>query len=304
MSTPVYDAWVYYSTLVPGYVERFGIRGMRKRNRMLLEQLRQTRDEASVASLKGLLIENNLPLAMYAAHRLHPWSPSRKNDVWDNYSDACIALTEYVNGLGKDDDYPPYQFFQVRAYQRMYGVIVKPTFQESFENQMVTVPFDENDYPQEDEQPVVANRDFLLEVMEHVNPKRNVDIVRMFYFGDEYSDGRPMDLEEISDRLMLVRERVRQIKEKTIRNTRDYVYYLYENKGVNLEDFMEELPFCQEMTRPKPDTLDDPSVPLPFRGLRRPEKKTETLVGETARKNIYLKHLMRLQKQKNNNDSV
>ena len=90
MSTPQTEKyWTYYSSLVPGYKEKYGLRGMRERNRKLLKRLKTAQGKER-KRLQNLLAENNLPYAKYVSEiYCNYFGLTSKNLVW-------VAMTSFT----------------------------------------------------------------------------------------------------------------------------------------------------------------------------------------------------------------
>ena len=211
--------WVYYSNKIPGYNEKYGVRGMRERNALLLAGM-QAHPEACT-DLRELLAENNLPLAMRCACNYQYLHHTTEADVWDDYQDACIELLSFVRS---DEvlELTPGQF-QVRAYRRM-SAIVWSKHMAWYDNERVFldervefIPTDFDAVP--DLRDPIADRASILHLLRAALPARSASIVEIYFFGDGGLI-EPGDADLISWRFNLTRARIYQIVNKSIRHLR------------------------------------------------------------------------------------
>lgn len=265
--------WTYYCTLIPGYVEKYGLRGMRKRNSKMLRELQKTHDPDHIRNICRSLVENNLPLARYIAEY---WNRRHKNpceEVNDTFHDCVIAMSEYIHSLEEEDF--NLKHFQVRLYTVMYNQLASATKQEQFENTSCSVSFDECLHSPDEEPRYGINKEFVFKLFNIAASIRSSDIIRLYYFGDEEKHTGPMDLETIGDRYGLTRERTRQLMVKAFDELRHFLTYVFNETGTTYDDFLVEVDPCRQdeyaLPEPDPDTLHDPTVPPPFRGLIRPD---------------------------------
>lgn len=211
--------WTYYSNMVPGYAAKYGNRGMRDRNRLLLDGIKANPEAG--ADLRVLLAENNLPLAMRVACTYQHLHHTTDAEVWDDYQEACIELVSFTRSA-EVLDLTPGQF-QVRAYRRMAGVVwgkhkiwidnERVYFDEAVE--LIPTDFDAvPDFPDPR-----ADRKALLRLLRLALPQRSAAILELFYFGDGHLI-EPGDAELIGWRYGLTRERIWQIVNKSIRHLR------------------------------------------------------------------------------------
>lgn len=211
--------WVYYSTKIPGYNDKYGIRGMRDRNRLLLAGL-QAHPEAG-ASLREILAENNLPLAMRCACNYQYLHHTTEEELWDDYQDAAVELLSYVRGDEILELTPG--VFQVRAYRRMSAVLWRKhsiwvdNGRILIDDAVEFIPTDFDSVPDLPDPRV--DRASLLRLLRTALPSRSASIVALFYFGDGDLI-EPGDAELIGWRYNLTRARVWQILNRSIRHLR------------------------------------------------------------------------------------
>ena len=213
--------WVYFSHLIPGYVEKYGDRGMRDRNRLLLAGL-QVHPEAG-AALREILAENNLPLAMRVARNYQHLHGTTEDECWDDYQDACIELLNYMRS-DEPLELTPGRF-QVRAYRRMAAIVWAKHMMwldnaRVFQDEHVELVSTDFDVLPDLREPR-ADRAALLRLIRGALPERSAKIVELYYFGDG-DMVEPMDAELIGWRFQLTRARIYQIINKSIRRLRRY----------------------------------------------------------------------------------
>lgn len=221
--------WVYFSQHVPGYIQRYTFRGMRSRNKKLLERIALSKgDKAATDFFKSLLVENNLPLARAVAENIgyaRDWSDDK---VEDAFMVCCLAMQRMVNDL-REELIENQGWFQQSLYIRMRSAlqnefVLRRTLENDEENEFI--PFDENDFPTEDVHDKVNYR-LLLRLLEYCShSKRDLELLKDHFL-------RNMSLEEVGIRHDLTRERVRQIVAKHIRVMRKYCA----RRKLSLEDF-------------------------------------------------------------------
>lgn len=211
--------WVYYSTKIPGYNAKYGLRGMRDRNRLLLAGL-QAHPEAG-ADLRQILAENNLPLAMRCACNYQYLHHTTEEELWDDYQDACIELLAYVRSDEPLKLTPGH--FQVRAYRRMAAILWQKhsmwvdNGRILIDDAVELIPTDFDAVP--DLPAPVADRASILRLLKAALPARSASILAIYYFGDGDLI-EPGDVELISWRYALTRARIYQIINKSIRHLR------------------------------------------------------------------------------------
>lgn len=234
--------WVYYSNLVPGYVEKYTNRGMRKRNDRLLAKLRGCSKPESTEPLRRALVENNLPLAKAIAER-HAWSHRlSQSETDDAFQDAVLGLAQFIMDADEKEFSDPVVFTR-RICSKMHFAIVQNSVFRIPENQWEKVPFDdETDWSTPDDVADVGiHKELVFRLMDHVVPKRNREIVYLYFFGDPDSDSRPLELKEIGYRTDLTRESVRRIIVKTLNKTARYISHLRNSTDAQFEDFVYNL---------------------------------------------------------------
>ena len=265
--------WVYYSDLVSGYVEKYTNRGMRKRNDRLLAKLRGCSKPENTEPLRRALVENNLPLAKAIAERYAWFHRLSQAEADDAFQDAVLGLAQFIDEAGKNE-LSDLGVFTRRICSKMRFAIVQNSVVRIPENQWERVPFDdETDWSTPDDVADVGiHKELVFRLMGHVAPKRNREIVYLYFFGDPDSDSRPLELEEIGYRTDLTRESVRRIIVKTLNKTARYISHLRTSTDARFEDFIYDLDETYtlydlpELTfRKERLTLPSGYIPPPFR---------------------------------------
>ena len=239
--------WIYYSTLVPGYIEKYGMEGMRRRNRQLLEMAYKARNEEELCPIVELLADNNRPLAMFIADR---WTKSQKTLAADRdevFQECCYAMIIYIKKALAER--LSQSFFQARLYSAMSTHMQN---KESIEKRhyIETVPFQEEEHPFEEEKHYLLNEKFLRTLL----TERETNVLKCF-FGigcKEHS------LEEIGEKFLVTRERARQIKEKALRKLTGKVGSILNNTNLTRDDF-----YIEEWERKKVLKKEKPKQEAP-----------------------------------------
>lgn len=235
------EIWIYYSSLIPGYAEKYGLRGMRERNRKLLPALSRARNEQKRETLRKSLLENNLPLAMYTAdmwRKKHHMTREQRDDL---FQDSVICLSGYIHSLEGDDFKPG--FFQARCFWRMWG-----SLNSQFESiQLRTVPatrFVEEEFIPEQDESYVINTTLLFDIARVLTERENDIIRRLYGIGCDLEDPGTIGLDYI-----LSRDRVRKIADKAIKKLQKHINYSLNNHEVSIDDFL-AMPY--ELKTPAP----------------------------------------------------
>lgn len=222
--------WVYYSSLVPGYTEKYGLRDMRKRNKKYFDKIHKTKDPQQLHHLKQQLIDNNRPLARYVAeaYAIHQhWSKEKTDDA---YQDCCYILAKYIfsNELAYSAAY-----HQVGFYKTMTAYLSNRIKIRIAENVCSFIPYDEELHNIK-EDPVVDKNLLLYFINITYAPSRNKDILKLYFFGDPDKYILPYNTEDIAWHFNMSRGRIWQIKEKMLKKLRNTIrYYHY-----TIEDFI------------------------------------------------------------------
>ena len=278
--------WVYYSTLIPGYVEKYGLRGIRDRNRKLLKELKSSRSDEKKDRCRRDLVENNLPLAKYTAERWRMRNNLSADDADDAFHDCVIAMSNYINNL-KGNDFVSI-CFQVSLYTRMNQYLYNGDIRKTIENTASSVPFDEENYvPQEEDVTYGINKLLIHQIASHLMSPRDMDILWMYYG----IDCTPCDLETIAERIGLTRERVRQLVAKRTRKLKQSITYSLNHREITVDDFIVENP---EPTDNKEKPSPSPSTSFPFPGTRKKKDMKKILYtfiisGATVNEPVLLK---------------
>lgn len=231
------DNWIYDSTLVNGYVEKYSNHNMRRRNTRLLKHLKNTATAEEIRLVKDKLIENNLPLAMHIALRYWKSHQSGTKSVDDLFQDGCIGLIETINEHFDPTMYNQYEF-QKYLYIQIRSAICTRNNAVSIEDVLNTECFSEENHPKEKEPR--PNREFIVQVVKTSTcTNREKEILLLWFYGDKEKYIEPEDAEDIGFWFGLTRERVRQIKEKALKKLRNYVEWARNNGNISIIDFYE-----------------------------------------------------------------
>lgn len=278
--------WVYYSTLIPGYVKKYGLRGIRDRNRKLLKELKRSRSDERKDRCRRDLVENNLPLAKYAAERWKKYNNLSDTDAEDAFHDCVVAMSNFIHDLKKDDLVPNY--FQVRLYTRMSQYLRNDENRKTLENTMTLEPFNEEGYvPQDDETTYGINKLLIHQIASHLMGPRDMDILWMYYG----IDCTPCDLETIAERLGLTRERVRQLMVKSTKKLQRSITYSLNHREITVDDFIVENPEPAD-NKEKHEPSSSTSFPFPGTRKKKDMKKilyTFIISGTTVNEPVLLK---------------
>lgn len=236
MSTPQTEKyWTYYSSLVPGYKEKYGLRGMRERNRKLLKRLKTAQGKER-KRLQNLLAENNLPYAKYVSEIYCNYYglTSKKEE----YYQICLsALAKHILSLHDEDDYRQ-AYFQNGMYYKMLGQISGAGKLSIIENKCIFVSFDENTFPQEIK--MVPDKEQIFRYLRICLTEREINIIEWYYFGNAELHIMPESFEDIGFTIGLTRERVRQIMEKALKKVRKVFNALANEKDFSIEIFLKD----------------------------------------------------------------
>lgn len=215
------EEWTYYSPMIPGYVEKNTMRGMRDRNRTLLAQLCKVKDETKTEPLKRKLVENNLPLARYTAERFCLKFGWRFGNVDDAYQECCLKLIEFMDSLDDELIRKP-NFFQVRMFRSMYSRLYsEQNLKACPENTHEYIKFDEDLFLSPGEKKI--DKDMIRELIDLVpESPRDIEVFKDFWFGNKELYIEPGNTEDVGMAHYLTRGRVLQIVNKTIRLLRRY----------------------------------------------------------------------------------
>ena len=229
--------WIYYSSLVPGYKEKYGLRGMRARNRKLLKSLKSAQGEER-KMLQNLLAENNLPYAKYISEIYCDYYGlgNRKEE----YYQICLsALAKQILSLHDEDDYRQ-AYFQNALYFKMLAQINNARKLSIIENKCSFIQFDEEMFPQETEQS--ADKEQLLRYIHYFLTEREATIIEWYYFGNEKRHIMPECFEDIGFYFGLTKERTRQIRDKALKKIRKIFFQLANEKDYfDIEIFLKDI---------------------------------------------------------------
>lgn len=185
---PIKDSegnWTYLSERVPGYVDRHGLKGIRKRNARLLDELRACGNRTEAEAMQDRLIENNLPLARYVAEMYSLNRYWTKDEIDDAFQECCLALTAYIKGKTKDNNiFSDGGYFSMAIYYSMTGRLRHLHGPDAEERKIKTVPYDDEAIsPYETRKPDIGYlRDFIAKIpME----ERDRTMLTWFHFGNE-----------------------------------------------------------------------------------------------------------------------
>lgn len=232
------DKWIYYCTLIPGYVEKYGTRGIRERNQRFLKKMKRQKTESDKKNIRTILFENNLPLAKYTAEKWRIRNGLTREQAEDDFQECCIALSEYTRNLGeKKDDLIP-SHFMTRAYYHMLNVLYVPALvKKTFENSKEFTPFEEESHTPEQEENNILNLPLLKTIGYVTAGKRNTDILLDYFLGDIDKYIEPGDAAMIGDKYHLTASRIYEIRDKTVGKIQKFIRYLFNNEVLQYEDF-------------------------------------------------------------------
>ena len=230
------NRWIFYSSLVPGYTDKYGSSGMRERNRTLLRRIQKAKSAAERFPIEQLLIENNLPLAKYISERWRVRFRLSREQERDDFQTCCLTLIRFVRTMEGEALRP--SFFMRRIYMAMYTALYAPAFVgKTLGNTHTFVPFNENDFPAVNEEPVKANMPLLLSITRQAYRRRGAEVLSLYVQGNEQKHVQPENLQDIGFALGLTTGRVQQIRQKTIEKMTDLVRYYINHKRLQREDF-------------------------------------------------------------------
>ena len=246
--------WVYMSNLVPGYVDKYTLRGIRKRNTRILKRLQKAPGTDARRAVCDELIDNNRPLAQYVA-----WCYAKRHGLTDEqrqdaFQECCVTMVERLRIFVEGDDLQV-EHMQRDLFLRMLSRLNALSKQRTIDNEVSFVPFEEDDYPLEKGETTDTEfvRSYAYSLLNYV-PDRNREIFLDYYLGDaeKYGDYTP-DVETIALYYDLTRERVRQILEKTRKKLRAMAAQQLRKGLVKPEDFIKtsgcfsELPYIHNI---------------------------------------------------------
>ena len=229
--------WIYYETLVPGYVKKHSMRGIRERNAKLLDRLRKSTSPHETKQVKDLLAENNLPLAKYIAERFkqgRDWNRDSKDDA---FSECCLAMVKFLNKMGTTEDDLNQRFFQVRLSQAMWAHLYLEYITKGSRRDLNLIPFsEENDIETKDA--VHLNIPLVIDILNSIATCRNRDIFILYTFGNP-DEGfiRPYYFNEIGEIFDLSSQQINNIVIKTKKKFLSFVSYLIKKGYYDYEDF-------------------------------------------------------------------
>lgn len=231
--------WIYYETLVPGYVEKYSMRGIRARNKAILDKLNDNDNPKEVRNLKDKLIENNLPLAKRFAERIGDTANWNRETREDAYCECCLALTKMVNELDTHDHDMCGKYFQTRlAFNLRNHLYYETCVKKNDTNMCEFVPFVEEEHPVEDKENLRLNLPLIINIIDRCSlPDRYRDAFVLFFNGDPEESSEPWDLETIADKIGLTRERTRQIVVKVTQKLERIIRHHIREKNYCIEDF-------------------------------------------------------------------
>ena len=235
--------WVYYSRLVPGYEEKYGIRNIRRRNASILRKCQKGDPLTQCALQRERIAENNLPLARMVAEKWSRMNGWDRNQTEDAYQECCYALVMYIDNVFPDEVKElTGAYFSKRIYVAMNNRLTVLHNRNLPKNQLTFIPFDENDFPTEKE--TTPNREFIVEEFIPNLPnltERSKGMLLEYFFGNTASYIEGFQLEDIAFHYGLTRERCRQIIQKALKNATAYTKHSFKYRtGIMPEDFFKE----------------------------------------------------------------
>ena len=235
--------WIYFSTMVEGYVDKYGMRGIRERNKRIIKQLAKADSPEKELRIRQKLVENNLPLAKAMAERRGYTKRWDKEKCEQAYADCCFGLTTFcIKKLPKDNKaFLKPNYFQTAIYFHMFNELNrKPTGQDIY-NYAERITFDENSFPADIKQRVDLRQ---LQRLLSAVPDREKEILQLYFLTE--GDENVSSLEDIGECYGLTRERTRQLKEKALKRIRQYASFV----NSTWSDFISEEPFVLEEPLP------------------------------------------------------
>ena len=191
--------WIYYETLVPGYVEKYSMSGIRDRNKKLLDRLRKSTSPLETKKAKDLLAENNLPLAKYIAERFKQGRDWNKDTKEDAFSECCLAMVQFLNKMGTTEDDLNQKFFQIRLTQAMWAHLYEEYVRKGNLHDLDLVPFTEEHDVEAADTANHLNMPLVLELVGAITSCHNRDIFVLYVYGDpQEENARPRCFDEIA----------------------------------------------------------------------------------------------------------
>lgn len=192
--------WIYFSKLLPGYTEKYTLRGVRERNRHLVRLLSGAVGEGDGDRIRDLLIDNNRPLARFAAAkwaRMNGWTDAEEDDA---YQENCLALTLFFRTMQPGDyDGKSHGFLSIAMFAAMRNNIYAKTHRKSAENLLEAVPYNEEAFPQEETFGI--DTEYLFSFIDkrlRTEPQRSRQILLQYFLGDPDSYIEPMQSEDVA----------------------------------------------------------------------------------------------------------
>jgi hypothetical protein len=192
------DGWTLYSSIVPGYAERHGLRGIRARNARLLESFREASGQEEDLRIREALMENNRPLARYIAETWGAAIGWDRDGTDDAYQECCYALVGYLQKVPVEKlrSTSPWSFSVMIYYHmtaRMQVLYGRPVRERAPE----TVPFDEERHLRNTAP--VPDTEFITAFIQRIPlEKRKKDIFMLYHFGDMKRYVVPYCIEDIT----------------------------------------------------------------------------------------------------------
>lgn len=230
-----HDRYVYFCEFVDRYVDMHGLRNIKERNIRYLKQLSSSKDPDTDKQLLWNLVENNRPLAMRQALVTYSFSDWSKEDAQDAYEDAVLNLANtYFRRLDEIKkmnvmEFQRLNFFTCKNSCKLYDTKLS---HYRLDTPDTFIPFEEDDeiLYRNPEKFLNLDTEFFKD-MTKILTQREQYILSTYLFGDETNGIQgiaynPFVIEDISEAILLTRERTRQIVNKIFRkilnNNRKY----------------------------------------------------------------------------------
>ncbi len=234
--------WIYFSKLLPGYTEKYSLRGVRERNRHLVRRLSGAVGEGEGDRIRDLLIDNNRPLARYAAAkwaRINGWTSAEEDDA---YQENCLALTLFFRTMQPGDyDGKSHGFLSIAMFAAMRNNIYAKTHRKSTENLLEAIPYNEEAFPQEDSFEIDTEYLFTF-VDTRLGTGRSRQILLEYFLGDPDSYIEPMQTDDIAMKHGLTRASVHRIVDKAVEELNKTQRHLAYMRGMyRKQDFFSQI---------------------------------------------------------------
>lgn len=234
--------WIYFSKLLPGYTEKYSLRGVRERNKHLVRRLSGAVGEGEDNRIRDLLIDNNRPLARFAAAKwaqINGWTSAEEDDA---YQENCLALTLFFRTMQPGDyDGKSHGFLSIAMFAAMRNNIYVKTHRKSAENLLEAVPYDEETFPQEETFRI--DTEYLFSFIDtRLGTGRSRQILLEYFLGNPDSYIEPMQADDIAMKHGLTRASVHRIVDKAVEELNKTQRHLAHMRGMyRKQDFFSQI---------------------------------------------------------------